>query len=265
VTAERTIVTPDGVKLATREDGDAPAPVLLCCNSLGAGLDLWERQTQGWSSSRRVLRFDQRGHGRSEAPPGGYRLDQLGADAVAVLDGYDVTRADLCGVSLGGLVALWVALHRPERVRRVVLACTAARLGTRESWEERADLVREGGTEAIADLVMRRFFSDAFRAAEPATVAHYRAALVAMPDEGYIGTCLALAEADLRDRTHQARAPALVIAGSADQATPPDQVRALRDAIPGAAWLELKGAGHLPNVEQPERFEAAVHRFLTDA
>ncbi len=263
--SEQTIVSPDGVHLAARVDGDAQAPALLCFNSLGAGLEMWDAQAAGWSAKRRVLRFDQRGHGRSDAPPAPYRLEQLGQDAVAVLDAHDADQADLCGLSLGGLVALWVAVHHPQRVRRMVLACTAARVGTRESWEQRVALVRDGGMEAIADAVMERFFSAGYRATDPATVARYRATLAATSTDGYIGTCLALAEADLRERVHEVRAPALVVAGTEDQATPPAVVRELHDALPRAEWSELEETGQLANVEQPELFESTVRDFLADA
>ena len=260
----RTIVASDGVELSTRLDGDADAPPLLCANSLGTGLDLWEPQVPGWSAERPVLRFDQRGHGGSGVPPAPYTLDRLGQDAVDVLDAHEVERADVCGLSLGGLVALWVASQHPERVQRLVLACTDARVGTRESWEERATLVRDGGTTAIADAVMERFFSPGFRAADPGTVARARAGLVATPDEGYLASCLALAEADLRARLPEIASPTLVIAGSEDEATPPAQVRGLHDALADARWLEIDGAGHLANLERPGDFEAAVTRFLTD-
>ena len=260
----RTITVSDGVELATRVDGEGDAPPLLCANSLGTGHELWEPQAPGWSVERPVLRFDQRGHGGSGVPPAPYTIDRLGQDAVEVLDAHEVERADVCGLSLGGLVALWVAIVHPERVRRLVLACTDARVGTRESWEERAALVRDGGTAAIADAVMERFFSPGFRTADPETVARARADLVATPDEGYVGSCLALAEADLRDRVSRVTCPVLVIAGSEDEATPPAQVRGLHDALGDARWLEIDGAGHLANLERPGDFEAAVTRFLTD-
>lgn len=252
------VVTDDGVRLATRADGPAGASTLLCCNSLGTGLDLWDPQVARWAEHHRVLRFDQRGHGSSDVPPAPYRIEDLGRDALAVLDAYEVERADVCGLSLGGLVALWLASHHPDRVHRVILACTAARVGTEAAWRDRADAVRDGGTEAIADMVMERFFSAAFRAREPETVTWAREALVATADEGYIGSCLALATADLRDQLPAVRAATLVLAGSADEATPPDVMRGLHAELPDARWAELDGAGHLANLEAPDAFTRAV-------
>lgn len=262
--SESSVTTTDGIRLSTRSDGPADAAPLLCCNSLGTGLDLWDPQVPGWSAHRRVLRFDQRGHGDSDAPEGAYHLDELGQDALAVLDAYEVTRADVCGLSLGGVVAQWLAINHPERVDRVVLACTAARVGTQDAWRERAQAVRDGGTAAIADMVMERFFSPAFRERDPRTVARFRQALIDTPDAGYIGSCLALAQADLRAETPQLEAPTLVLAGSADEATPPSVMRELLHAIPSARWEELDGAGHLANLEDPVGFERAVLGHLSN-
>lgn len=262
---ERSVTTGDGVRLSTRSDGPADATPLLCCNSLGTGLDLWDPQVPGWSAHRRVLRFDQRGHGRSDAPDGPYELEELGRDALAVLDAYEVAVADVCGLSLGGVVAQWLAINHPERVDRVVLACTAARVGTEEAWRQRAEAVRDGGTSAIADMVMERFFSPAFRERDPRTVARFHQALVDTPDAGYIGSCLALAKADLRAETSQLQAPTLVLAGSADEATPPSVMRELLEAIPSGRWAELEGVGHLANLEDPAGFEQAVLDHLVRA
>ena len=261
---ERVVTTRDGVRLSTRCDGPADAPWLLCCNSLGTGLELWEPQIAGWSAHRRVLRFDQRGHGSSDAPDGSYHLEALGQDALAVLDAYEAERADICGLSMGGVVALWLAIAHPERVDKAVFACAAARVGTAEAWQTRAQAVRDGGTIAVADMVTERFFSPAFRDRDPATVERFRQALIDTPDAGYIGSCLALAEADLRDEAPQATVPALVLAGSADEATPPSVMRELLEALPAGRFVELDGAGHLANLEDPAGFERAVLDHLLD-
>lgn len=263
--SERVVTTSDGVRLSTRSDGRVDAPWLLCCNSLGTAMDLWDPQVAGWSAHRRVLRFDQRGHGTSDAPAGPYHLDELGQDALAVLDAYEVERADICGLSMGGLVALWLAINHPERVGRAVFACTAARVGTAEAWRTRAQAVRDGGTSAVADMVMERFFSPAFRARDPGTVERFRRALIDTPDAGYVGSCLALAEADLRAEVPQAAVAALVLAGSADEATPPSVMQELLEALPAGRWVQLDGAGHLANLEDPAGFEQAVLDHLVDA
>lgn len=257
-----TVATDDGVELMASIDGPDGAPVLLCLNSLGTGRELWDPQVPTWSATRRVLRFDQRGHGTSSAPAPPYTIERLGGDAVGVLDAFGVQRADLCGLSLGGVVGLWVAVHHPERVQRLVLACTAARVGTEEAWRDRADAALAEGTERLADLVLPRFFSDAFRSRDPETVARCRSVLAETSDQGYAGACHALAEADLRQEVADVEAPTLLVAGKADVATPPEQMRDQFAALPDARWVELDDAGHLANLEAPAAFTCVVEGFL---
>jgi 3-oxoadipate enol-lactonase len=257
-----TVATDDGIELMASVDGPDGAPALLCLNSLGTGRELWDAQVPAWSATRRVLRFDQRGHGTSSAPAPPYTIERLGRDAVEVLDAFGVQRAALCGLSLGGVVGLWVAVHHPERVERLVLACTAARVGTEQAWRDRADAALADGTEQLADLVLSRFFSDAFRSRDPRAVARCRSVLAETSDQGYAGACLALAEADLRQHVADVRSPTLLIAGAADVATPPEQMREQFADLPDARWVELEDAGHLANLEAPAAFTRAVQRFL---
>lgn len=259
---DRTVTTEDGVQLHVRLDGPADAPVLLLCNSLGTDLTLWDPQLASWTTRFHVLRFDTRGHGGSDVPTPPYTLDALGSDALAVLDAHDVSRAHVCGLSLGGLVALWLAVEHPERVGRLVLADTAARVGTEEGWTARADAVRRGGTGSVRDVVMERFFSARFREEHPATVAATGEILSTTSDQGYIGACQALATADLRDRLSDVRAKTLVLVGSEDEATPPPDARALHGAIAGSVLRTIPGAGHLANLERPEVFAELVSEFL---
>lgn len=254
-------VTHAGIDLHARIDGDPSGPPLLLVNSLGTDLSSWDDQLDAWSGHR-VVRYDQRGHGHSTAPPGPYTIEQLGADALAVLDAFEVGRADVCGLSLGGLVAQWLAVHAPDRVGRVVLADTAARIGGEEAWRTRAALVREQGMEAVVDLVLERFFSPAFLASGDPAVARVAADLRAADPEGYAASCEALAVADLRAAVPAIGVPCLVVVGTADAATPPADARALRDLVPGSAYAELDGAGHLANLERPDEFARLVADFL---
>lgn len=267
--ASRRIVSDDGIELMTRTDGPADASgviaTLLCCNSLGTSLEMWDAQIPMWSAERRVLRYDQRGHGASDAPPPPYDLARLGKDALAVLDAHGIERADVCGLSLGGLVALWLAVHHPERVDRLILACTAARIGDHDGWEQRAGAVLRDGTSALAPLVIDRFFSPGFRERSPATVAMIAAALCATSDAGYAGCCAALADGDLGDALHLVRSDTLVIAASQDVATPPTAMHELHRGIGRSRWLEIEAAGHLANVERPKEFGAAVTSFLSSS
>jgi 3-oxoadipate enol-lactonase len=261
--SDRTITTDDGVSLHTRSDGHGDGPPLLLLNSLGTDLSMWDLQVPGWAATRRVVRFDQRGHGRSQTPPPPYSLDRLGQDALAVLDAYELGTFDLCGLSLGGLVALWLTGSAPERVRRAVFADTAARVGTEEGWRARAETVRIHGMDAVTDLVLDRFFSPAFRAAGSPAVAAVERMLREASVDGYAGSCDALARADLTELARAVRAPSLVVVGMADEATPPADARTLHGLLEDAELVEIPDAGHLANLERPEFFGLVVHGFLT--
>jgi 3-oxoadipate enol-lactonase len=259
----RVITADDGVRLHTRTDGHPDAPTLLLLNSLGTDLTMWDPQVGVWGADRRIIRFDQRGHGRSEAPPPPYTIERFGRDALAVLDAYGIAAADVCGLSLGGVVALWLAGAAPERVQRAVFADTAARVGTEEGWRQRSATVRTEGMDAVVDLVLDRFFSPSFRVSgAPAVDALARTLRTASVD-GYTGSCDALATADLTDLASSIRAPSLVVVGTADEATPPSDAKALHGLLPDARLVELPGAGHLANLEQPEGFAEVVRDFLT--
>src|SRR3954469_20197225 len=161
------VVVDDGIRLAYQLDGPADAPMLLLSNSLGTDLRMWEPQVAALASELRLLRYDTRGHGQADAPPGPYTLERLGLDALALLDGLGIERAHVCGLSLGGLTALWLAIHHPDRVDRAVFANTAARIGLAETWSARIAAVEAGGMAAIRDAVLTRFLSADFRARDP--------------------------------------------------------------------------------------------------
>ena len=255
-------VAVDGCRLSFSVAGPKKAPPLLLLNALGTTSALWTEQFAPLSRGLRVIRCDTRGHGDSAAPPGDYTLDRLGHDALAVLDAAAATRAHVCGVSLGGLTALWLARHAPERVDHIVCANTGARVGTRELWRQRIQAAREQGMAALAGLTMQRWFTERFRQSAPATVDRFRSMISACSVAGYTGCCAALRDADLRDEIHRIDTPTLVVTGTHDQATPPSLGDGIRTAVAGARAVELDAA-HLANVEQPGAFNAAVIEFLT--
>lgn len=259
---EISCATDDGVDLRIRVDGpDAGTPVLLL-NSLGTDLSMWDEQVRQWSRERCVIRFDQRGHGASGVPPGPYTIERLGRDAVAVIGAVGLGQVDLCGISLGGQVALWLAAHEPALVRRVVLADTAMRIGTEPSWRSRAEVVRRAGVVAVADLVLDRFFSERFRVDAPMTVQRARAQLLATDPEGYAASCEAIAVADLQGEAATVCAPTLVVVGGVDVATTTADARALHAALSTSCYVEVPAAGHLVNLERPLQFAAIVGDFL---
>jgi 3-oxoadipate enol-lactonase len=250
-----------GCRLWYSVEGRAGGEALLLSNSLGTSAELWAPQLPEFSRAFRVVRYDTRGHGRSDAPPGPYTLDRLGQDALAVLDAAGVSRGHVCGVSLGGLTAMWLALRAAERVGRIVLANTDARIGTSESWEQRVRDVRARGMAAVAAATLERWFTEAFRQERPDTCETIRAMVAGCPPEGYIGCCGALATADLRVPVSAISAPSLVIGGRRDPVLPTTAAAELSTRIPGARLVTLDAA-HLSNVEQPAAFTAAVLQFL---
>jgi 3-oxoadipate enol-lactonase len=260
--SELTVTTNDGLELLTRVDGVAGAPWLLLLNSLGTDLAMWDGQLEAWATTHRVLRFDQRGHGRSTASAPPYTIERFGSDVLAVLDAHEVESTDVCGISLGGLVALWLAGTSPARVRRAVFADTGPRIGTEEAWRDRAEVVRTEGMRAVTDLVLERFFSRGFRSSGHPAVGRIERSLRDASIDGYSGSCEALATADLTALARTVTVPSLVVVGTADEATPPEDARALHSLLPGSQLVELDGAGHLANIEQPGRFADIVQDFL---
>lgn len=252
----------DGVRLYYCDEGPADAPALVFSNSLGTDLRMWEPQARAFAGSYRVIRYDSRGHGRSDAPPGPYTLERLGADLLALLDTLEIAQARVCGLSLGGMVALWLATYHPERVARAVFANTAARIGSTASWDQRIESVRAGGMEAIRDGVLARFFSEPFRLRQENVTHFVGEMLQATRPEGYIGACAALRDADLRAVVGRIRAPSLVLTGALDESTPPAQSRALHAAIAGSQLVILDEDAHLSNLEQPDQFNTHVRAFL---
>jgi 3-oxoadipate enol-lactonase len=243
--------------------GPEGAPVLVLGNSLGTTAEIWDGQLAALCERFRVLRYDHRGHGRSEVPPGPYTLAELGQDLVALLDGLGVGRVSLCGTSLGGMVGMWLAAHAPQRVERLALLCTSARLGPPEQWTERAALVRKEGTAALVGTMAARWFTAAFRRRERERVAGVLATLAATPGEGYAGCCEAIAAMDLRPDLPAIAAPTLVVAALDDAATPPPHADVIVAGIGRHARRELvTDAAHLAVVEQPERVTALLLEHL---
>lgn len=255
------VVTSGGARIHYEVDGPPGAPALLLVNAIGSTTELWSRQMPGFRVAFRVIRYDARGHGDSSTPPGEYTLDELGRDALAVLDAAGAAAAHVCGLSLGGLTAMWLGIHAPDRVASLVLANTAARPGTPEGWTERIALVRSQGMGAMAERAIALWFTQEFRRRDADTVHGFRAMLHDCRPEGYIGCCAALRDADLRDSLAAIRCPVLVIGGTADPVTPPAEAERLRDGIPNAA-LRMLEAAHISNVEQAEAFTSAVMAFV---
>lgn len=254
------VTTDDGCRLGVSPGAPATVPMVLS-NSLGTDRALWDSQLEPFGRAHSVWRYDTRGHGESDAPEGDYSIERLGKDLLTVIDATSAARVDLCGVSIGGMTALWVAQHAPGRVRRIVLANTAAKIGDLNMWTSRINTARTGGMGGIADATMLRWFTPAFRAAHPEVVGRFHSTIARTNPHGYAGCCAALRDADLRDLAARVACPTLVVTGRNDPATPPEQGRWLAEQITGAQLVEFDAA-HLSNVERPDEFSAAVLGFL---
>jgi 3-oxoadipate enol-lactonase len=241
--------------------GPDDAPALVLSNSLGSTIAMWDPQVPTLAERLRAIRYDHRGHGTSPVPPAPYELADLGADALRLLDRLGLERVHWCGLSLGGMVGMWMAINAPERIDRLVLCCTSARLGPPDMWAQRAATVRADGVEAIADAGLERWLTADFRAHEPAATAKVRAMLVATPDEGYAACCGVIERMDLLPELGAVRAPTLVIAGRHDPATPPEHAERIVAGIPGAR-LELVDAAHLATIEQPRTMSRLIAGHL---
>ena len=246
-----------------RLEGPEDASVLVLVSSLGTSLELWSDCAGSLIESFRVLRYDPRGHGESEVPPGPYRIEQFAHDLVELLDELSIGRASLCGCSMGGAIVMQAAATEPHRVERLVLASTAARFGDPEPWFERAELVRSHGLAALRDGVLPGWFSEEFADRCPEVVRRFGEILVTTPVHGYAWSAEAVGAWDFRDRLGAVRADTLVVCGSADTRTPPEDSQFLAGGIPKARVAMLPGAGHLACVEQPDAVAALVSDHLS--
>ncbi len=239
-------------------------PALVLCNALGTTSTLWDAQLPALEPSFEVIRSDARGHGQTPLGAGVHSVADLAGDVLALLDARGIERASFAGVSLGGNVCMWIAVNAPQRVNRLVLACTSATFGDPQGWLDRAARVRAEGTEGIADMAMGRWFTAQTRSERPALVEGFRDELCAVDDEAYAGCCEALAAWEFAGELPRVTAPTLVIAGSDDPGTPPADVQIVADAIPGARFEVIAGASHFANVDQPEPFTRLLVAHLTE-
>ena len=242
-------------------DGQGAGPVLMFSNSLGADFFMWEPQAAEFQKNFRVLRYDTRGHGQSSSTPGPYSIEQLGKDVLALLDSLHLERVHFCGLSMGGMIGMWLGVNAPERLNHLVLCNTGAKIGTAETWKARIEAVQKNGMKSIAPAVVERWFTPAFRRKAPEIIASILKMIEETNPEGYAACCAAVRDFDCREQLGQIRAPTLVIAGTHDPATPPADGRFISQEIPGARYVELDAA-HLSNIEAQDRFTSELAAFL---
>jgi 3-oxoadipate enol-lactonase len=255
----------NGAVVHYRDEGPRETRAVVLTNALGADLRIWDEFAPPLAERWRVVRYDKRGHGLSELPPGQPLMSDYADDLAALLDRLGVASATVVGLSIGGLIAQALYRRRPDLVAALVLCGTAAKIGTEESWRQRIDEVTRGGIEAIADTVLQRWFTADFRARRGDELAGWRLMLTRAPRDGYLAACGAQQRADLRADCARIRAPTLCAVGDEDGSTPVALVRGLAEAIPGARFEVVAGAGHLLQIEQGERLRGLIEALAAGA
>ncbi len=255
-------VEKNGDKIHYSLSGEADAPVILFSNSLGANFSMWDPQATELEKNFRVLRYDTRGHGLSSVSPGPYSIEQLGRDVLTLLDALNVARANFCGLSMGGMIGMWLGLNAPSRIEKLALSNTGAKIGSEKGWNSRIEMVRRDGVKAVAGAVIERWFTPEFRARSPQVWEAALRMLESSPAVGYAANCAAVRDYDAREKISAISVPTLIISGAKDSATPPADGRFIADQIRGARYVELDAA-HLSNIEAAGRFTAELTQFLS--
>lgn len=257
-------ITVEGCRFNYRFDGPERAPLVVFSNSLSSNLSMWDPQVAAFRDEFRILRYDRRGHGGTEVTPAPYGMEQLGRDTAGLLEALDVQDAAFCGLSLGGMVGMWLGTNAPQRLRKLVLCNTAAYMGPKSLWDGRIQSANEAGMESLWESTAARWFTPAFRERDPAAVEAVRQGFVSTPPTGYAGCCAAIRDMDQRESIAAIGLPTMVIMGEHDPSTPPEAgghiVGKIRDAVP-----VVLPAAHLSNVEAAGEFNVALREFLLTA
>ncbi|MGG3796746.1 3-oxoadipate enol-lactonase [Pseudomonas paraversuta] len=252
-------------ELNYRLDGPQGAPVLVLSNSLGTDLGMWDAQIPAFTEHFQVLRYDTRGHGQSLVSEGPYSIEQLGRDVLALLDALHIERAHFCGLSMGGLIGQWLGIHAGERLNKLVVCNTAAKIGEPSVWNPRIEMVLRDGPAAMAglrDASIARWFTTDYAQAHPEQVKRITDMLAATSPQGYAANCAAVRDADFRDQLAAIKVPTLVIAGTEDAVTPPSGSHFIQEQVAGAQYAEFHAA-HLSNVQAGDAFSQRVLAFLS--
>jgi len=251
----------DGCAIHYRFDGEDGRPVLLLSNSLGATLDMWDPQLDALTGHFRLLRYDNRGHGASDVPEGPYTIERIARDALELIEALEVGPVAFCGLSMGGMVGLWLGANAPDRVKRAVLANTSCHFGQPDLWNQRIALVESEGMQAVAEGVIQRWLTRNYIDEHPVMTAKLLAMIAGTPPNGYMAAASAVRDVDFRDSLAQVSSPVLVIAGALDPATPPAMAETIVEGVPNAR-LAILDAAHLSNVEKADEFNSLAVSFL---
>ena len=251
----------NGFRMHYQLDGSREAPPLMLSNSLGTNLDMWLPQLDAWNQARCVIRYDTRGHLRSETPRPPYTIELLAQDALALLDFLNIREVDFCGLSMGGMIGMWIAIHCPQRLSKLIVANSAATIGSPEIWNSRIEAVSKNGMDAIAQLVQSRWFTQEFRESHEKVVRAVEEMLRRADSRGYAYCCEAIRDTDLRNGLKDISASTLILSGQHDPVIPREGTQALSAGIARSKHVCLPAA-HLSNVEVAQRFTDAVLEFV---
>jgi 3-oxoadipate enol-lactonase len=256
-----TIQTDDGCPIHFEIEGRSDAPVLMLSNSLGTNLHMWDDQVAPFTEHFRLLRYDRRGHGQSGAPKGPYSMERLGRDVLAVLDGLKIDKINWCGLSMGGMVGMWLGANAPARINKLILSNTNFHYADKAPWSDRIKLIQDKGLGALVGPNMERWFTKGFRDRAPDAVARITEEFLKTPVQGYIACCEAIRDMDFTASNPRIAAPTLVIVGTQDPATPPSAGEAIHHQIKGSKLAALDAA-HISNMERPKEYADTVLGFL---
>jgi 3-oxoadipate enol-lactonase len=251
----------DGCTIHAELEGPERAPVLMLSNSLGTNLHMWDEQKGPLTRHFRLVRYDRRGHGKSSAPKGPYTMERLGRDVLGVLDGLGIQKINWCGLSMGGMVGMWLGANAANRIDKLILSNTSTHFPDPAMWDARIKMVRDVGLAGVVDANMERWFTKGFRERAPQQMTKMREMFVATPIEGYIGCGEAIRDMDHRPLLPRITVPTLVIAGRHDPATTLEAGEYIKDHVPGARIAVLEAA-HISNLEQPQAYADAMLGFL---
>jgi 3-oxoadipate enol-lactonase len=255
------IKSDDGCPIHVEIEGRSDAPVLILSNSLGTNLHMWDEQAKPLAEHFRLVRYDRRGHGQSGAPKGPYTMERLGRDVLAIADNLKIEKFNWCGLSMGGMVGMWLGANAPQRVEKLILSNTSAHMADKAPWADRIKLVSEKGLGALVDANMERWFTKGFRERAPQAIARMKEMFVATPVAGYIGCCEAIRDMDFRESNARIKVPTMIIIGSQDPATTPAAGEAIHGQIKGSKVAMIEAA-HISNMEQPKVYAETVLGFL---
>jgi 3-oxoadipate enol-lactonase len=243
--------------------GDNSLPALVLSTSLGTNFSIWDAQVPEFEKHFHLLRYDMRGHGQSSVPPPPYAVSDLASDVLSLVDFLSIDRFHFCGLSVGGMTAMQLALQSPTRLRKLVLCSTAPKIATLEFWNARIETVRAQGMKEIARITPARWFTANFQNRCPDAVSKVVRAVEALHPDGYIGGCCAVRDFDARNTFGEIRVPVLVVSATDDPAAPPADGHYLADHIPGARYAEMN-ASHISIMEDPQHFTEEVLKFLKE-